>query len=49
MISLGQVLLVLFLVVLFFGDIPGIIKKIGLSLKNIQDLSEKRKLPEKKD
>lgn len=41
MVSFGQILLTIFLAILLFGDLPGMIKKVATFIKGTPKVSEK--------
>ena len=41
MVSFGQILLTIFLAILLFGDLPGMIKKVATCIKGTPKVSEK--------
>jgi Sec-independent protein translocase protein TatA len=49
MISIGQILVIVLLALLLFGDLPGILKKISLAIKGTSKVSEKDTTKIKKD
>jgi Sec-independent protein translocase protein TatA len=49
MVSFGQILLIIFLAMLLFGDLPGIIKKLARLIKKAPELSEGNTTKKDKD
>ena len=49
MVSIGQILVIILLALLLFGDLPGILKKISSAIKRPSEVSEEDTTKVKKD